>query len=552
MLGMNMPGAVAPQNFSYTPAPMAMPGVPAPQAFAAAPAAQPIWQPGMPLTPNMSLTPNLPQASLLPQAAATPQFAAPQFMGAAVPQMGFPSYTPFPGQQITETIAAPAPVVAEQIVQPQFVQAMTAPAMVEQPVVAETVAAAPAQVQYMGAAPTYEQVAAKPMAYGTTTVLNPFLDQVRMPSVPTTVAPGVAYAGANLSYLPAPVQQTASYIPAAPMVAQATQPQVASYVPAPQFIEAIAQPQVASYIPAPQVIETFAQPQVSSYIPAPQVVETFAQPQVASYTPAIQPQVVETMAPQVTYATAAPTATVVETLAPGMAPTVMAAPGSYIPAPVVETYQAGASPVVSYLQPQAVPTVVEAAAPSGQSVIVEQVGDWLVCEDALGIFYHHTPTQQSFDNAPSEFLMLFPGGYTPPPLGAFQAAGYSQVPQMANVVQEVAYAAPSYTPAPVAYAQSYATGFGQELAYATMPQVTYGAPQVVETIGAGIPQVSSYIPAPQVTQMVSSPMVTYGAAAPVEQMMGVSTVQYGAPTVMAAPTMMTAGQLPTVMAKVLN
>jgi len=110
--------------------------------------------------------------------------------------------------------------------------------------------------------------------------------------------------------------------------------------------------------------------------------------------------------------------------------------------------------------------------PGGQSVIVEQVGDWLVCEDALGVFYHHTPSQQSFDNCPPEFLALFPQGYNPPPLGAFAAAGYGQTTVAASPV-----------------------GYGQ-------------------VIQAGMPQVSSYIPAQQVQTVqtiAAAPQVTYGA-----------------------------------------
>merc|ERR1712072_857341 len=100
--------------------------------------------------------------------------------------------------------------------------------------------------------------------------------------------------------------------------------------------------------------------------------------------------------------------------------------------------EAGA-PVVSYVSPATVAApLVESAMPAGQSVIVEQVGDWLVCEDTMGIFYHHTPTQQSFDNAPTEFLMLFPGGYNPPGIGAFAAAGY-----MPAVEQQFVQAVPN-------------------------------------------------------------------------------------------------------------
>merc|ERR1719453_2429029 len=80
--------------------------------------------------------------------------------------------------------------------------------------------------------------------------------------------------------------------------------------------------------------------------------------------------------------------------------------------------------VSSYIPPAVAAPAVAATAPAaGQaSVIVETVGDWLVCEDGAGHFYYHNPTQQSFDNAPPEFLAMFPGGYAPPPLGAFASA----------------------------------------------------------------------------------------------------------------------------------
>merc|ERR1711972_677819 len=88
--------------------------------------------------------------------------------------------------------------------------------------------------------------------------------------------------------------------------------------------------------------------------------------------------------------------------------------------------------------------------------VVDQIGDWLVCEDALGLFYHHVPTQQSYDNAPNEFLMLFPGGYVPPPLGAFAAAPPVYMP---NVVQAapVTYAQPIQQTVMVAAPMTYAS-----------------------------------------------------------------------------------------------
>jgi len=201
------------------------------------------------------------------------------------------------------------------------------------------------------------------------------------------------------------------------------QPQMSSYIPAPAVVETVsAAPQV---IQAPTVVETVAQPVMA----APQVFAAppvMAAPQVASYIPPA-PQIVETIQPQV-----------------------VAAPASYIPAPIVET-----------------------AAASGQSVIVEQVGEWQVCEDAQGIFYHHVPTQQSFDNAPAEFLALFPAGYTPPPLGAFAAAGYMAAPVAAPVTQ-------------IAYASS---------------------PGVVETFMPTVQQVPSYTPAVMAAPVMAAPAV---------------------------------------------
>merc|ERR1719424_1262099 len=103
------------------------------------------------------------------------------------------------------------------------------------------------------------------------------------------------------------------------------------------------------------------------------------------------------------------------------------------------------------------------AQPAGQaSVIVDTVGDWLVCEDGAGQFYYHNPTEQSFDEPPPEFLAMFPGGYAPPPLGAFASANMDapqetfqqqMQPQQARVIEymepQVMYAQPqnaSYVP----------------------------------------------------------------------------------------------------------
>jgi hypothetical protein len=113
---------------------------------------------------------------------------------------------------------------------------------------------------------------------------------------------------------------------------------------------------------------------------------------------------------------------------------------------------------------QAAPVIEQA----GQdSVVVDQIGDWLVCEDAMGIFYHHVPTQQSFDNAPPEFSMMFPQGYMPP-TGLFAQMAFA-----------APYAAPygSVAPPVVEYAAPYGA--------VAPPVVEYAAPPVVGGVMMG-------------------------------------------------------------------
>jgi len=364
-----------------------------------------MWQPGMPLIPIQQggapmgmpvpqqtmpvgmpqMMPGMPQPmpqqfvqQMMPQAMPQPITAAPMMQQQ-------PSFIPFPVQQ--------GPPVMEMLKQQMVVNEQFVQTPGQAPAITYAAPAAVAAPQgFAQPAVTY----AAPQAAVTEVMAAPQFSQTVMGQ--PMMMPGMQYAapGQNLSYIPAPMPQNASYVPA-----------------------------------APQIIA--AQPQVSSYVP---------QPQMASYIPAMQPQTIETLAPQVTYA--APQATV------------MQQPVSYIPAPVIE-----------YAAPtQFGAPVMEAAMPAGQSVIVEQAGDWLVCEDALGIFYHHTPTQQSFDNVPEEFLGLFPQGYNPPAVGAFAAAGYGV--QETLVAQEVAYGAPM--------APQVIMGGMPTTIMSAAPQVTYAAP----------------------------------------------------------------------------
>jgi hypothetical protein len=252
-------------------------------------------------------------------------------------------------------------------------------------------------------------------------------------AAPTTIAPAVVQAPTNI----APATTYASTV--APAVEYISAPPAVSYSQPAPAVEYISAPPAVSYTNPP-----VAMPQATSYIPAPMpaAVETIVQ----------QPTFTETIMPQ---------------------------PG-YTTAPNVVTQ--GAFSYLPPAQPVMYEQVVGAGAfdPAGQSVIVEQIGDWLVCEDAMGLFFHHAPTQQSFDNAPPEFLMLFPQGYQPPPLGAFAQSGMGLTAAPAAV--SYAQPAPAMMPAVGSYLPpaQFVEQFAAPTAYAAVSAPTaYAAPQAV-------------------------------------------------------------------------
>merc|ERR1719440_2380021 len=65
------------------------------------------------------------------------------------------------------------------------------------------------------------------------------------------------------------------------------------------------------------------------------------------------------------------------------------------PAELVQLYQ-------STQQPQQ-----PAAQPAQSQKVKQQLGDWLICEDAQGEFYVNSRTQQSFDQPPAELVQLY-------------------------------------------------------------------------------------------------------------------------------------------------
>jgi hypothetical protein len=46
------------------------------------------------------------------------------------------------------------------------------------------------------------------------------------------------------------------------------------------------------------------------------------------------------------------------------------------------------------------------AAPAAQAEVRAQIGNWLICQDAMGEFYQNAATGQQFDQAPAELLQL--------------------------------------------------------------------------------------------------------------------------------------------------
>jgi hypothetical protein len=290
-------------------------------------------------------------------------------------------------------------------------------------------------------------------------------------------------------------------IQGAPVQTQYMQAPVQQYAQQPQqvveqFIQAPAQQQVVEYIQQAPAVQYMNAPAVE-YMQQPAVEYVQAAPAVMQ-----QPQFVETVAaaPNVTYEyiSAAPAVQQpVEYV--NYAPQTMSAPAvttviepfaqytnqfqpqvQYAPQPQSLSYIPAAAPLVveapaSYLPPvQVQQPVVQAGGQA--SVIVETVGDWLVCEDGAGHFFFHNPTQQSYDNPPAEFLALFPTGYGPPPLGAFgQAPMAVAQPVVESYIPGVQYAQPQMFVEQIVQQPQMA----QQVTYAGVQQQM--APQVFES-----------------------------------------------------------------------
>jgi hypothetical protein len=170
---------------------------------------------------------------------------------------------------------------------------------------------------------------------------------------------------------------------------------------------------------------------------------------IAPSTQATMASVVETVLPQqqaVTYAQP-PAAVMVEQLpinsfipAPGYSHEKMQTQSySYIPQTdaVQMTVAAPAAAMV-----MAAPNMAPVLAQGPESVVLDEVGEWMVCEDAQGLFYYHSPTAQSHDQPPLELVQYYDSiGVQLVPTGAFGA----QMAQAPMVMQQAPImAAPAY------------------------------------------------------------------------------------------------------------
>mmetsp|Transcript_75385 Transcript_75385/g.117843 ORF Transcript_75385/g.117843 Transcript_75385/m.117843 type:complete len:216 (+) Transcript_75385:71-718(+) len=54
-----------------------------------------------------------------------------------------------------------------------------------------------------------------------------------------------------------------------------------------------------------------------------------------------------------------------------------------------------------------------AVSQQAEAIVKLEIGDWYVCEDSLGEFYHHAPSGQSFDQAPAQLVALIQASQRP-------------------------------------------------------------------------------------------------------------------------------------------
>jgi len=314
------------------------------------------------------------------------------------------SYLPPPMQMGTQVASWVPPQAVETVMYEsmQPVSAFAQPVVaMAQPVYAQAqpVYAQAQPVMYESAQPVYAQAQPVSTSLGSIDMLNQAISVGEVARPQGAAAYYELYCRMNGQAMPTAVASTASAYPQQMVTVEKVMAQP-SYLPPPQqFVET-----VQSYAPQQKVF------QGGTYVEQMMMPEYAMAEQVQTYSYMPQPQYTEPMA--------------------------MAAP--MMAAPMMQTVAAPmmAAPMIQQAQPMMM------AAPGGQpeSVILDEVGDWLICEDAMGLFYHHGPSQQSYDQPPAELVQYYQSqGVQLAPTGAFgvQAGMVQQAPmqQMTYQVQ---------------------------------------------------------------------------------------------------------------------
>jgi hypothetical protein len=209
------------------------------------------------------------------------------------------------------------------------------------------------------------------------------------------------------------------------------------------YYQASVQPQSVGYAQQAQVLQASVQPQSVGYPQQAQVLQASAEPQVLRDLGAGWLQCQDNQGifyfNQVTQQSS------------DDLPAELRTPAQVVQAPVQPQF-------MGYAQQPQMPQI----APASQATVKQQIGDWLICVDALGEFYVNARTQQQLDQAPAELLYQ---------VQAAQQQKLTQ-PQAQVVTQQVAMQQPQYQTYQQPQYQTYQQPQGQ-MQYQTYQQPQY-------------------------------------------------------------------------------
>lgn len=130
-----------------------------------------------------------------------------------------------------------------------------------------------------------------------------------------------------------------------------------------------------------------------------------------------------------------------------------------------------------------------------QAAVTATVGDWQIARDNIGEFYFHTPTGQSFDQAPVELLQILQQVTSSQQMALQQScAVYGQSQYAAVAAQTPSYLGQPHVKqaAPVAQAPAQYMAASQPavVGYTQQPQVAQAPAQYMAASQPAVPQVS--------------------------------------------------------------